>query len=491
MILYISHHFFHYEAGNLCRLFFPYEDLKTIEYPEPLPADPFVISAEILGGTYRVAIKREGKELCRESGAADPDDSEYSITSLMYLTCSDFCDYRPEWGMLTGIHPVKLYTQYVERVGGAEADRIFKEKFFVSEEKLELCRKIERVQRPSIQALGPDDFSLYISIPFCPTRCAYCSFVSQSIEKQKNMIEPYVEKLLEELDYTAQVTKETGLRLVSVYMGGGTPTTLNSDQLTRVISRVKESFDLSACREFTVEAGRPDTIDRDRLETLLKLGITRISINPQSLQDPVLVNIGRKHTAAQVLDSYRLAREVGIKEINMDLIAGLEGDTPETFRDTLEKVIALSPENVTVHSLALKRSAFLFRKEDTKEYHKNKSAAEEMIAYSVRRLTEEGYEPYYLYRQSRMAGNQENTGWAKPGTACDYNIYTMDETHTVVACGAGGVSKIKDPYSDRLERIFNFKYSYEYLSRFDEMLKRKDEVKSLYEQFRQRIYQIH
>lgn len=488
MLLYISHNFFHYEAGNLCRLFFPYDELKTTEDKSEISDNDDVVTAVIDGDDFTVAVRKDGRTLTKTKKSQDHSDDEYNITSTIFLCLSEFCGYMPKWGLLTGIHPVKLYTRYIQQVGAEEADRIFKDKFYVSDEKLDLCRTIARTQHPALSAIEEDDFSLYISIPFCPTRCAYCSFVSQSVEKQKKLIEPYVVKLLEEIEDTARITKEVGLRLVTVYMGGGTPTTLNPDQLRRVIEKVQSSFDMTHCREFTVEAGRPDTIDEDKLKTLLDLGITRISINPQTLEDSVLKNIGRRHTAQETIDAYHLARKCGMTDINMDLIAGLQGDTYETFKNTVDKVIDLAPENVTVHSLALKRSAEIFHKENTKDFHRNKNAAEMMIDYSIKRLTEAGYEPYYLYRQSRMAGNLENTGWAKPGTVCDYNIYTMDETHTVIACGAGGVSKIKDPYSDRLERIFNFKYSYEYLERFDTILSRKEGVKTLYEQFRQRLH---
>lgn len=489
MILFISDDFFHYEAGNLVRLFFPYDELKVALIGEEVNSDDNnIIVAEIHGDDYICSIERNGKNLTKKRTLTDHSDEEYNITSTIFIAFSEYCGYMPKWGMLTGIHPVKLFADYKKKLGEEGAVSLFENKFLVSEEKTEFLRRISRVQSPIVENIDENDFSLYISIPFCPTRCAYCSFVSQSIEKQKKLIAPYVEKLLEEIEYTAKVTKETGLRLISAYMGGGTPTTLNAEQLKMVINKVYECFDMSACTEFTVEAGRPDTIDREKLEALRELGITRISINPQTLQDNVLENIGRKHTAQDVIDAYHLAREVGMDNINMDLIAGLQGDTYESFVDTLEKVIKLAPENVTVHSLALKRSAKIFHEEETRDYHGKGNIADEMIDYSVKRLSEEGYEPYYLYRQSRMIGNLENTGWAKKGTACAYNVYTMDESQTVVACGAGGVSKIKDPYSDRLERIFNFKYSYDYLDRFDEIISRKDGVKNLYEQFRKRLH---
>ena len=325
-------------------------------------------------------------------------------------------------------------------------------------------------------------------MPFCPTRCAYCSFVSQSVEKAKKQIPEYHRLLLEELKETAKVADALGLNLRAVYVGGGTPTTFSAEQLSEMIRVVKDSFDMSQCEELTVEAGRPDTIDRAKLDALLKSGVSRISINPQTLQDNVLENIGRRHTAQQTVDAFHLAREAGFTNINMDLIVGLPGDTYETFCDTIEKVIALGPENVTVHSFALKRSSFITQSGEINKAHADAALAGRMMAYAEKRLTERGLEPYYLYRQSRMAGNLENTGWAKPGTECAYNIFTMDETETVLACGAGGVTKLKNPYSEDLSRIFNFKYSYEYISRYPEILERKEGIAKQYEQFRKRLH---
>ena len=484
MVLYISDDFFHYEAGNLARLFFPYDEIRLTENRTEAAAAENAVFAEINGDEFSCYIRRNGKTHSKVEITKDHTDEEYNITRTIFLCLSEFMEYMPKWGMLTGIHPVKLYDSYLKKFGEHEADKIFTGKLFVSPEKTEFCKRISAVQSPFISSISENDFSLYISIPFCPTRCSYCSFVSQSVEKQKKLISPYVDKLLEEIKHTADVIRMTGLRLVSCYMGGGTPTTLAPAQLEAVITAVYENFDMSFCREFTVEAGRPDTIDEEKLRALRKLGITRISVNPQTLQDNVLENIGRKHTAQDVINAYTLAEKCGMNNINMDLIAGLQGDTFETFCDTLEKVIRLNPSNITVHSLALKRSAKIFHEASTPDYHGDGILADKMIDYSVQRLTEEGYEPYYLYRQSRMIGNLENTGWSKKGCVCAYNIYTMDESQTVIACGAGGVSKIKDPYSDRLERLFNFKYSYDYIDRFDEILSRKNEIIKLYEEFR-------
>ena len=326
----------------------------------------------------------------------------------------------------------------------------------------------------------PDSCSLYVSIPFCPTRCAYCSFVSSTVEKTVKLIPDYVELLCRELEKTAEVVRDCGLRVESVYFGGGTPTAISAEQLALLLDTVNRHFDLSHSREFTVEAGRPDTVTREKLEVLQNSGVTRISINPQTLSDQVLRRIGRRHTTQQTLDAFHLARACGMDNINMDLIAGLPGDTVEGFRATLDGVLALSPESVTVHTLSLKRSAQLFQ--DGAGEPEGETAAQ-MLDYAQSRLTGQGYLPYYLYRQSRMVGNLENIGWCLPGCESPYNVYIMDETHTILACGAGAATKVKRPGVDELERIFNFKFPYEYINRFQEVLERKNRVKQCYEQF--------
>ncbi|HEX3026404.1 MAG TPA: coproporphyrinogen dehydrogenase HemZ [Clostridia bacterium] len=297
------------------------------------------------------------------------------------------------------------------------------------------------------------------------------------------LIPKYLALLCKEITHTAAVAAGLGLRLESVYVGGGTPTTLSAEQLKTLLDTVRSCFDLSTCRELTVEAGRPDTITAEKLEALKSRGVTRISINPQTLNDDVLQNIGRRHTTQQTLSAYALAREHGFRNINMDLIVGLPGDSVESFQSTLDRVVSLSPESVTVHALALKRSARIFQEGGT-AYSRDSEAAGQMLDYADSELLKNGYNPYYLYRQSRMIGNLENTGWAKPGFESPYNVFIMDETHSILACGAGAASIVKDPHSNRLERIFNFKYPYEYISRFEEMIIRKDQVKDLYERFR-------
>ncbi len=486
MYLFVIDHPYHYEAENLCRVFFPFDKVVTLHALQDAdePQARTVYTA-LEAGRYVVRIHDESGETVRPSPQAAED--EYGLMALLFSALRDHTGKLPRWGMLTGIHPIKLLRQLTERYGAAEANRLFREKYFVSEEKASLAARTLQAQTPVTADVGENDYSLYISVPFCPTRCAYCSFVSQSVEKTKKQIPQYHALLLQEIKATAQCAKSLGLRLRAVYVGGGTPTTFSAEQLRTMIQTVRDAFDLSACTEFTVEAGRPDTIDREKLLALLEGGITRISINPQTLQDNVLRNIGRRHTAQQTVETFQLARDMGFTNINMDLIVGLPGDTYESFCDTIEQVIRLDPENVTVHALALKRSSRITQSGEVNRAHADAALADRMMAYAEKRLTEHGLTPYYLYRQSRMAGNLENTGWAKPGYVCAYNIFTMDETETVLACGAGGVSKLKDPYSEDLTRIFNFKYSYEYISRYGEILERKEGIGKRYEQFRKRI----
>ena len=489
MKLFLYGHSFHYEMENLCRLFFHrqkievFEDCREFDGPDAAltlverKGETLCLLVKTAVGTYR----GEGRDTV--SAEAPPQEAERRLAVLLFRQLTEACGIRPRWGILTGVRPVKFFRSLVEKHGEEEAARIFREDYLVTEEKLELSRVTMRNEGALLARSRPDSCSLYVSIPFCPTRCAYCSFVSSTVEKTVKLIPDYVELLCRELEKTAEVVRDCGLRVESVYFGGGTPTAISAEQLALLLDTVNRHFDLSHSREFTVEAGRPDTVTREKLEALKNSGVTRISINPQTLSDQVLRRIGRRHTTQQTLDAFHLARACGMDNINMDLIAGLPDDTVESFSNTLDRILELDPENVTVHSLALKHSARMIQQEDVERFHNDGAAAAAMLEYADKRLTAAGYAPYYLYRQSRMVGNLENVGWAKPGTECYYNIITMDETHTVLACGAGAVSKIKDPGSDFLQRIFNFKYSYEYCSRNEEILSRKNEVKTLYEQF--------
>ncbi len=474
MVLVNLGHTFNYETENLCRVFFPLEKIETVNEDES--SDRKVLT-EKKGREISVRISFENEENFLSQICEENADFELEIATLLYKCLTKITSYTPQWGLLTGVRPSKLMLKLIAEMGEEKARKYFTEKLLVSEKKTSLAMSVAECEEKIISRSHKNSFSLYISIPFCPTRCSYCSFVSHSIEKTKKLMAPYVENLCEEIKLTGEIAKDLGLCLETVYFGGGTPTTLTAEQLDKLLMAVEESFDLSTCFEYTVEAGRPDTVTREKLEVLKKKGVTRISINPQTFNDKVLENIGRKHTSDETLNAFRLARDVGFDNINMDLIAGLSGDTLESFSETLDIINELDPENVTVHTLALKRSSTLAG--DTTGLSSGR-LANEMINLSHEKLTSNNYIPYYMYRQSKSLGNLENVGWCKKGKECAYNIFMMEECHTILACGAGAVTKLKDPEGDVIERIFNFKYPYEYNDRLHELFDRKKRIKEFY-----------
>ena len=340
MQLTLRGHQFRYECENLCRLFFPYSPVKVNAPDTAVRGEPWALARiEEQGGQYEYTVEAwdDGKSLSRTERR--PALEEYGITDLMYRTFRDLTGYTPAWGMLTGIHPVKLLRQYTEELGEKAGAEKFRTHCHVSGAKTDLALRTLRAQKPAVEDLGENDYSLYVSIPFCPTRCAYCSFVSQDVEHAKKLMAPYFDLLLVELEKTAQVAEGLGLSLRSVYIGGGTPTTLTAEQLAALCGKIKGVFDFSRCGEFTVEAGRPDTITKEKLAALKEQGVGRISINPQSLSDQVLRNIGRRHTAQDIAEAFQLAQRLGFDNINADLIVGLPGDSLESFQKTLAIVV--------------------------------------------------------------------------------------------------------------------------------------------------------
>lgn len=479
MNLYVKNHNFHFELENLTRLFFPNEKITVIrDFSEPQPpciytevSDKITISVNI--GSFNkseTAVKR-----------LTDDDNELVSAQLLYKLLCDFTGLTQPWGILTGVRPVKLLRRLAEESSEEQAVKKFEKDFFVSNEKIALSRETEHNERKILELSKPESFSLYVGIPFCPSRCSYCSFVMASIERAEKLIEPYTKLLCEEIKRTAEIANKLGLRLETVYFGGGTPTTLSAEQLDTVLGTVNNSFDMSTCREFTVEAGRPDTIDIAKLFALKENKVDRISINPQTVNDEVLKTIGRKHTAQQFFDAFELARKCGFDNINTDLIAGLPTDTPESFKNSLDSIVRLNAECITVHTLCMKRASRLTTEGVTLDLQQSRDARE-MLAYTQNILGQNEYIPYYMYRQSRMVGNLENVGWSKKGFESLYNVYVMDETHTILACGSGGVTKLKRNNPDYLERIFNFKYPYEYIDRFDELIQRKSGIMQFYGQ---------
>lgn len=479
MNLYVKNHNFHFELENLTRLFFPNEIITVIrDFSEPQP--PYIYTEVSDKITISVNIGSFNKSETAVKKHAD-DDNELVSAQLLYKLLCDFTGLTQPWGILTGVRPVKLLRRLAEESSEEQAVKKFEKDFFVSNEKIALSRETEHNERKILELSKPESFSLYVGIPFCPSRCSYCSFVMASIERAEKLIEPYTKLLCEEIKRTAEIANKLGLRLETVYFGGGTPTTLSAEQLDTVLKTVSKSFDMSTCREFTVEAGRPDTIDIAKLFALKENKVDRISINPQTVNDEVLKTIGRKHTAQQFFDAFELARKCGFDNINTDLIAGLPTDTPESFKNSLDSIVRLNAECITVHTLCMKRASRLTTEGVTLDLQQARDARE-MLAYTQNILGQNEYIPYYMYRQSRMVGNLENVGWSKKGFESLYNVYVMDETHTILACGSGGVTKLKRNNPDYLERIFNFKYPYEYIDRFDELIQRKSGIMQFYGQ---------
>ena len=476
MVLIIDSHPYRYEAEALCRMFLRGRELKIFEGAD-IPEEDFIYTG-ILGDEISVRIKMDGKELSAKTETSEGKAAKMEY--LLYEILSEITGLEPKWGTLTGIRPVKLALSMMDNGLSAEdVCRKFREERLVSEEKLDLLMSTAEHERAIRSLSKPESVSMYISIPFCPSRCSYCSFTSHAIEKAAKLIPQYVDLLCEELRGTAVLMEELGLRLETVYMGGGTPTVLTPEQMDRILSTARSSFDFSGVRELTVEAGRPDTITPEKLEVMKKNGVDRISINPQTMDDGVLELIGRKHTAKDVIDAFYMARSFGFDNINMDLISGLPGDDFDKFRKTIDSVLELEPENITLHTLTVKRSANLA------------GDAQKMLSRSVDEMNEHafccfdeaGYYPYYLYRQKGTVEALENTGFCKPGKEGIYNVFIMDETHSILATGAGGVTKLKDPHGSKIERIFNFKFPYEYIDRFDLMNERKEQVKDFYERY--------
>ena len=379
----------------------------------------------------------------------------------VYLIASEKIGTDLPWGTITGIRPQKLVEQFYE---AGEADE-FKKRFRVSDKKIKLSLMAAESQK-SIKS-DTDGVCVYIGIPFCPSRCLYCSFVSLPMEKQKSLIVPYVDCLVREIEYTAQLIKNSGKTVKALYIGGGTPTSLNEELFDKVVTAAGTHF--AGVKEFTVEAGRADTITESKLKSALDAGMTRVCINPQTLNNDVLKAIGRNHSAEDFESAFYMARSLGINHINTDLIAGLPGETPEMFGKSLDRLLELEPDGVTVHTMCVKRAADL-KTADYKTFD-----AVEMVDYASERLTENGYLPYYLYRQKDTLGCLENTGYAKPGKESYYNVFMMDDLGTVIGIGAGSVTKIKTEGENNFRRIYNFKNPTEYISMFDEVLKRKDD----------------
>ena len=400
------------------------------------------------------------------------------VTRLLYQYLCEYTGEELAWGMLTGVRPTKLVMQQIEKdTSVKETIKFLKEEYCVSDEKAELAVQIAKREKELLERLHSDGFSLYVGIPFCPSICSYCSFSSSPVSIWKERMDDYLNALCKEIRALGKLA--AGKQMDTVYIGGGTPTSLSAEQLEYLLGTIEEAFPVSDVLEYTVEAGRPDSITREKLEVIRKHPVTRISVNPQTMQQKTLDRVGRMHTVQDVKDIYYMARELGFDNINMDLIAGLPGETAEDMQDTLRRIEELRPDSLTVHSLAIKRAARLNR-EGHHSFHDQIARMVEDSAKAAKRMD---LLPYYLYRQKNIAGNFENVGYAKVDKAGIYNILIMEEKQTILAAGAGSCTKIVLPEKMRMSngketnliRVENVKNIEAYISRIDEMIERKGE----------------
>ena len=462
MVIHTYGHSRTYEMEALLKLFRPAEKFAFSE-AETVPAEDEYLSASLttekdgtllLTGSVRIGGETRSHTKTLPEQVRN-NDLDREISGLLYPLLCALTDLHPAWGMLTGIRPVNLLRKFAARTGSVrQAMDDFRNIWHVTDEKTKLAAEILSVQTPILQAAPKNSVSIYLSVPFCPTRCKYCSFVSNSVSQMKKLIPDYYKCIAAEIGLVGRLTEEYGLPVDTVYIGGGTPTSID---LYQPLDWLCTNFVIGQpVREFTVEAGRPDTITRENLSYLRQFGVTRISVNPQSFQDDVLKAAGRPHTAQDAEDKFLLAREMGFDNINMDFIAGLPCDTVRGFRESIDRALRLDPESITVHCLALKKAADFYQSLPMPE----PEAVSEMVEYAEKTLTAAGYRPYYLYRQKNMAANLENVGYAKPGFESAYNVMMMDDSQTILGIGAGASTKVIGGQRG-IERLTECKYPYD------------------------------
>ena len=476
MKLYYRGHNYRYAAEQMLLTLFPTERPEYADAP-PGPGEDALVLSLSRGETWATATaaltwggaEYRAARRCRVSELTDQLSADRALQRILKLAFYDAgtaaLGKEPPWGALTGVRPVKIPAKaMLAGATPAQAEKVLRDTYRVSPGRRKLAMDCAQASLAAQRSLGEHEVSLYVGIPFCPTRCAYCSFVSADVGRALKLIDPFLDALSREIRATGAMLADAGLRVRTVYFGGGTPTTLTAPQLDRLMGELAEHIDLSACTEYTVEAGRPDTITAEKLAVLRRRGCDRVSVNPQSMSDAVLAAMGRAHRAADILGAFALVRESGIGCVNMDLIAGLPGDSADGFRASLDQVLSLAPENVTVHTLALKKGSRLMEGETPLPPGEDVAA---MLDYAWRALRESGQIPYYLYRQKYMSGSFENVGWCLPGTESLYNICMMEELHTIVSLGGGGVTKLVDRHTGYIQRVANAKYPQEYIQKID------------------------
>ncbi len=468
---------FEQDIRELLMAFYPSERFLHEENPD----EEFRLLVRSVTGEdfFQLSLEDREHKITKTSSTevdfSDRFETKNRIKRMLYGMAGELTNKVLPWGTLTGIRPVKIaMTKLLSGSKEAEVSEYMKDTYLASDQKVELSLEIAKRELELLSSIDYEKgYSLYIGIPFCPTTCLYCSFTSFPISQWEKRMDDYLEALWKEMKFTAG--RMAGRILDTVYVGGGTPTSLSAGHLEILMSRLKETFDFTNVKEFTVEAGRPDSITEEKLQVLKKYGVTRISINPQTMKEETLKVIGRRHTVEMVKDRFHLARSLGFDNINMDLIIGLPGEDLEDVRRTMEEIKSLGPDGITVHTLAIKRAARLNMYKE--QYGDLKiTGTQEMVDLTASCARSMGQEPYYLYRQKNMAGNFENVGYSAPGKACIYNILIMEEKQTIAACGAGTSTKVVFPAENRLERVENVKDVEQYIARIDEMIERKEKM---------------
>ena len=458
------------------------EQLQMALFPEG--ADVEAVSTLHRGATWLTATAKITKDGITATASRRIKAAEETVRlrrrclqQSYYLAAIQLLPVLPAWGALAGVRPTKITTKHMLEGGTPKsADKLMKDVYYVTDDRRKLAVDCSVSTVKAANLLEDSDLSLYVGIPFCPTRCTYCSFVSRTIGKKTELLDPYLEALTKEMEITGKLLAESGRKVRTVYIGGGTPTTLTTPQMASLLDAIHGSFDLSRCIEFTVEGGRPDTLDAEKLRTIRNHGADRMSINPQTMEDHVLRACGRPHKAADVVRAYHEAAEAGFKAINMDLIAGLPQDNFDGFKRSLDTVAQLNPANITVHTLALKKGADLFEKREGLSTPEEVTA---MVDYANATLRGRNFKPYYLYRQKYMSGSFENVGWSRDALDCLYNIYMMEEVHTILSLGGGGMNKVNFP-DGSLKRFHNPKFPEQYIEMIDDVCKQKEEMFALF-----------
>lgn len=462
-----------YAVCEIAMAYFPGIKFEYVDFP-PDGGDYIISRLSAENGLYKYITVLSCNGSIMENTVESAEYNKTYFKQSFHTVASKLIGGFLPWGVLTGIRPSKIARELFD--AGLSEEKIkkhFLEFYMTTPKKADLAVEVAKNEAPILKSIDKNAVSLYIGIPFCPSRCLYCSFTSQSIKFTSKFVEPYLEALFREIEYTAEKLKNTPYHIETVYIGGGTPTSLSAFQLDSLIKKLYAEFDLSRIKEFSVEAGRPDTITDDKLRVLLSNGVSRISINPQTANDKTLEIIGRSHTVADFTESYNLAVRNGITNINTDIIAGLPEESTEDFLKTLDCIEALNPKSVTVHTMSIKRSSFLAQSYDTYSVA-GALAVNDMLDFAYERMKKMNKIPYYMYRQKNMLGNLENVGYCELGYENLYNIYIMEEVQSIIALGTGASSKIVR--GNQISRVFNVKDVYEYITRHDEMLRRKDEI---------------